>query len=336
MGAVGIIANPASGKDIRRLVALGSVFGNQEKVNIVRRVLVGLDRTGVDEVYIMPDAFGIGWQAIDNMGRENKHIAEKASVLPMSIDNTADDSVLAAELMRERGVTCFVTLGGDGTNRVVAKGAGDVPIVPVSTGTNNVVPQMVEGTIAGLAAGYVALHPEARDKVAFRSKRLDVYRNGVYVDMALVDVAVVSGTSVGARAVWDPTSLRQIVVTRGTPETTGMSAIVGFLQPLGARDPWGMSVTLGGRDGMEVTAPLAPGVMVTVHVSDWRTLNIGDRISLGTGPSTLALDGEREIPLGRKDGAEVVLSAEGPWLVDIRKALTHAVEAGMFAVQGGR
>ncbi|HEY5871002.1 MAG TPA: ATP-NAD kinase, partial [Candidatus Tectomicrobia bacterium] len=43
MACVGIIANPSSGKDIRRLVAHGSVFNNNEKVNIVRRVLLGLD-----------------------------------------------------------------------------------------------------------------------------------------------------------------------------------------------------------------------------------------------------------------------------------------------------
>ena len=43
MTCVGIIANPASGKDIRRLVAHGSVFNNNEKVNIVRRVILGLD-----------------------------------------------------------------------------------------------------------------------------------------------------------------------------------------------------------------------------------------------------------------------------------------------------
>jgi predicted polyphosphate/ATP-dependent NAD kinase len=35
----GIIANPAAGKDIRRLVAHGSTFDNNEKVNIVHRVL---------------------------------------------------------------------------------------------------------------------------------------------------------------------------------------------------------------------------------------------------------------------------------------------------------
>jgi predicted polyphosphate/ATP-dependent NAD kinase len=55
MATVGIIANPASGKDIRRLVAHGSVFDNQEKVNIVRRVLLGLQATGVEEIIFMPD-----------------------------------------------------------------------------------------------------------------------------------------------------------------------------------------------------------------------------------------------------------------------------------------
>ncbi|HEY8875633.1 MAG TPA: hypothetical protein VIM32_03140 [Desulfosporosinus sp.] len=38
----GIIANPASGKDIRRLVAHATVFDNQEKVNLIRRILLGL------------------------------------------------------------------------------------------------------------------------------------------------------------------------------------------------------------------------------------------------------------------------------------------------------
>ena len=54
------------------------------------------------------------------------------------------------------GVGCLITLGGDGTNRVVAKACGDIPLVPISCGTNNVFPYMVEGTVAGLAAGLVA------------------------------------------------------------------------------------------------------------------------------------------------------------------------------------
>ena len=45
MSTVGIIANPAAGKDIRRLVAHGRVVSNQEKANILRRVFAGIVST---------------------------------------------------------------------------------------------------------------------------------------------------------------------------------------------------------------------------------------------------------------------------------------------------
>lgn len=335
MASVGIIANPASGKDIRRLVALGSVFGNQEKINIVRRILVGLDRSDIERIYIMPDVFGIAWHAVDGLGHAHKHIAAKVTILEMRIDNDSNDSAQAAAIMRDKGVGCFVTLGGDGTNRVVAKGAGEVPIVPVSTGTNNVLPYMIEGTIAGLAAGFVAKFPDARDAVAFRSKRLEVFKNGKWVDMALVDVAVVGGTtSVGTRAVWDPDSLRQVIVTRGKPETTGMSALVGFFHPISPRDPGGLSIALNPTAALQVMAPLAPGVIVTVGIESSLPLAIGERISVGNGPCVLALDGEREVPLGPQDEGEVVLSDAGPWIVDVHDAMQLAVERGVFSRNG--
>ena len=37
MASVGVIANPASGRDIRRLVAGASVFGNADKAGMVFR-----------------------------------------------------------------------------------------------------------------------------------------------------------------------------------------------------------------------------------------------------------------------------------------------------------
>jgi len=333
--SVGIIANPASGKDIRRLVALGSVFGNHEKVNIIRRILIGLDRSGVDQIYFMPDAFGIAWHAVDGLGRANKHIADRVTILDMRVDNEAADSTRAATIMRELGVSCFVTLGGDGTNRVAAKGSGEVPIVPLSTGTNNVLPYMMEGTIAGLAAGFVATHPHVKEQVAYRSKRLDVYKNGALTDMALVDVAVVHGTTnVGARAVWEPEMLRQVIVTRAQPETTGMSALVGFFHPVSHQAPEGMAIWLNHAAELQVTAPLAPGVIVTVGVEQAQRLNLGDTVSVGTGPSILALDGEREVPLGALDEAEVRLSANGPWIVDVHEALSYAVKMGAFSSNG--
>src|SRR5438067_1960788 len=67
MALIGIIANPSSGKDIRRLVAEAAGSDNRLKVNIVRRVLLGIAAVGVGEVVLMPDRFGIGRQALDGL-----------------------------------------------------------------------------------------------------------------------------------------------------------------------------------------------------------------------------------------------------------------------------
>ena len=173
MSLVGIIANPASGKDIRRLVAYGSVFDNQEKIRIVRRVLLGLQAAGIHRIAYMPEYFGIVERALDglqvNMAAERLGFATKAD---------QRDSTRAAQMLAEQGADCIVTLGGDGTNRVVAKGAGQVPILPLSTGTNNVFPLMIEGTVAGLAAGLIAMGKVSRKEGTFQSTRLEVVIKG--------------------------------------------------------------------------------------------------------------------------------------------------------------
>ena len=64
MSRVGIIANPAAGKDIRRIVAQGRFVPNHEKVNILKRVLAGLDATGVERVLFMPDTGALGSNAL--------------------------------------------------------------------------------------------------------------------------------------------------------------------------------------------------------------------------------------------------------------------------------
>ena len=43
----------------------------------------------------------------------------------------------------------LITHGGDGTNRLVALDAREVPILPIAAGTNNVFPAPVEATAAG-------------------------------------------------------------------------------------------------------------------------------------------------------------------------------------------
>jgi len=64
---IGIIANPASGNDVRRLVAYGSSFDNTEKTNIVIRILMALDALQVRNVFIMPDFFGIGRRPMEDI-----------------------------------------------------------------------------------------------------------------------------------------------------------------------------------------------------------------------------------------------------------------------------
>ncbi|GIT02313.1 MAG: hypothetical protein CM1200mP27_09380 [Chloroflexota bacterium] len=54
LALVGIIANPAASKDIRRLVAQGRVVPDWEKVNIVRRVMLGVQSGGLPAFWVWP------------------------------------------------------------------------------------------------------------------------------------------------------------------------------------------------------------------------------------------------------------------------------------------
>jgi predicted polyphosphate/ATP-dependent NAD kinase len=254
----------------------------------------------------------------------------------MAVENRAEDSVCATRMMREMGVGCIIVLGGDGTNRVVARECGPVPIVPVSTGTNNVIPHLIEGTVAGLAAGFVARHPELLSQMAYRSKRLEVIVDDrTEPDLALVDVAVVEGTAVASHAVWEPNTVRQVIVTRAEPTATGISSLVGFLAPVSPREARGLCLSLGEPRICQVTAPLAPGLVVTFGVKEVRDLSIGDSVQVRGGNRLLALDGEREIPLTRDQVARIVLRDDGPWFVDPFCAMEQAVAHGTFVRWAG-
>src|SRR5437764_4309752 len=205
---VGIIANPASGRDIRRLVAHGTVFDNNEKTAIVRRVLVALEAVGIRRVAYMPEHdFGILPRALTAL---NDHtFSLEAAHLEMPVLGTSADSTRAAQQLAALGAGCIITLGGDGTNRAVARGCGAVPLVPISTGTNNVFPTFLEGTIAGMAAGLVARNMRD-ERMIKRAPRLEVCINGMAIESALVDVVVSSLPFVGARALWDTSVVREV------------------------------------------------------------------------------------------------------------------------------
>lgn len=324
MATVGIIANPASGKDIRRLVAHGSVFDNQEKVNIVRRVLLGLDAAGVERVLFMPDYFSIGPKALDGL-----KLSLEVFLLDMPLCADHRDSTLAAHLMAEGGVGCIVTLGGDGTNRAVAKGCGDVPLVPISTGTNNVFPYMIEGTIAGLAAGVVARGVVNLPRITRRVKRLEIERDGRLIDIALIDVVVYDDVFVASRAIWDMSKVREVVLARAKPSNIGLSSIGGCLCPGQLDEACGMYLKLGGGT-VKVLAPIAPGLIEQVSIESYRLLKIGEEVEVTCKPSVLALDGEREVEVRSGERIFIRLSEGGPRIVDVCRALEEAAKSGVF------
>lgn len=325
MTTIGIIANPASGKDIRRLVAHGSVFDNNEKVNIIRRVLRALDAFGISRVLAMPDVFGLVIRAV-----EDADVRLSVEFVDIPLTNSAEDSTEAARHMVEAGVSCIITIGGDGTNRVVAKASASVPLVPISTGTNNVFPSMVEGTLAGLAAAVVALGVEGVHEQAIRrARQLVIYRDGVPVDIALVDVVVYDERFVASRAIWEAHKMRALVLAQPHVATIGASAIAAYLPEALDGQGQGLWVDLG-PGGREVMVPIAPGLITPVSIRDMRWLDIGEGGRVYGAPCVLALDGEREIPVYPDQEVEIRLSAEGPFVVDIEQAVRTAIQSGFF------
>jgi predicted polyphosphate/ATP-dependent NAD kinase len=329
MTTVGIIANPASGTDIRRLVAYGSVFNNQEKVRIVRRILLGLLSAGVRQVFYMPDYFGIVERALDALKID-------MDVSPLLFDAKADqrDSVHAACMLAKKKVGCIITLGGDGTNRVVAKGANHVPILPVSTGTNNVFPYMIEGTIAGLAAGLIATGKVAPQDGTYTSTRLEVVVDGQLTDVAIVDAVACNDIFIGSRAVWRMEKIKQVFLNRCSPVSIGFSSIGGMLRTIAADDPCSMVLDLG-PNGRAVTAPIAPGIVETVSVQNVRLMKPGDVVALVYTPCVVALDGEREVEIKRGQRAAIRLTAGGPVVVDVNRTMSLAMRNKIFAPDNG-
>ncbi len=326
MSVVGIIANPASGKDIRRLVAHGSIFDNQEKVNIARRVLLGLQAAGVEEIIFMPDTFGIGTRAIRGLS-----LSLKASILQMPLKGTQEDSTEAAARFREMQASCMIVLGGDGTNRAVAKSCGKIPILPLSTGTNNVFPYMIEGTIAGLAAGVVALRIVDSDRVIRRTKRLEIERDGRMIDIALIDAAVYDDVFLGSRAVWDISKVREIVLTQAEPSHIGLSSIGGCLCPGSVDEKHGVHIKVG-QGRRRVLAPVAPGLIVSVGIERYDMIHLNETVEVNHKhkPAVLALDGEREVEVERDDRISIRLTENGPYVIDIHRALEESANNGFF------
>ena len=341
MALVGIIANPAASKDIRRLVAQGRVVPDWEKVNTLRRVLVGLQAVGIERVVGMPDASNLCRRSCDDA-----QVSLELELLDMQVYHEEGDTARAATMMREMGVDCLVTLGGDGTNRAAATGSGQIPIVAISTGTNNVFPTMVEGTLAGLAAGLVARGKLDLSRISTVSKTLNVYIDGRYREMALIDVAFSQERFVAARAIWDLGTLYEVFLTRAEPTSIGLAAVGAALQPVTLAEEGGLHYVLDAAMGDEksgseqpgasgsqlvtVLAAIGPGIVRKVAIPRWQRLVLGERIAVERRYATVALDGERAFSVSPEQLVEVELRRDGPPVVAVDAALKEAAQLGLF------
>jgi predicted polyphosphate/ATP-dependent NAD kinase len=332
---IGIVANPASGRDIRRLVSQASVFPTIEKSNMVQRMLGALGALGVERALMMPDLTGI----CAGVHRAEQRLAAspglrwpQLQILDTPAEESVRDTVVAVDRMVAEGASVIVVLGGDGTHRAVAAHCGEVPLATLSSGTNNVFPDLREATVTGLAAGLVALGRVPQDVALRRQKRLRIAAPGAPEEIALVDACVSTLTHVGARALWQPETLSELAVAFAEPDAIGLSSVAGLLHPVRRNEPHGLYLRLARPRSpaarMTVAAPIAPGLVCEIGVAFVEVLAPGQPRRLETAAGTLALDGEREVEFAGGARPTVTLELGGPRTVDVTATLAWAARHG--------
>jgi predicted polyphosphate/ATP-dependent NAD kinase len=336
---VGIIANPVSARDIRRVIANATSLQITDRANIVLRVLACLKACGVGQVVMMPENGGIrqhvrrGVERSRNLG---EHEFPELAYLDMTVSGTVDDTVRAADLLRQRNVDAIVVLGGDGTHRAVVSRSGDIPIAGISTGTNNAFPEHREPTITGLAVG-LAVTKQVPASVAFApNKKLIVRINDNAAEIALVDVALVTDRVVGARALWKPETFRELFVTFADPEVIGMSAIAGLLEPVKRSEPGGLHVFLAPVEEAPLTlnVPIAPGYMRPIGIAGWQRLVAGKSYGPQIAAGSVALDGERELSFSERDRVKIALEEDAFRTVNVAAIMDYAARNGLMRQAG--
>ncbi len=314
---VGLIINPDAGKDIRRLVSSASYVSNFTKVELGKRVVMGLNASKVDEVLIMHDNYGLGEDVFDML---SKHITTNLTLVETKGTGTVQDTLVAARKMREAGVKAVVVVGGDGTLRAVYKSCGnEVPMVCVAAGTNNVTGAYYDATLAGYAAGLVATGLVGGEGLR-RVKSIEVLVNGRHADTAVIDVAFMRTPYIGAKAVVDVNDILYAVFSKGEPTDIGLASILGFIKPTSFESDFGYLVEFGG-DGFEVKAIVMPGEFRTISVKGYRAVKIYEVVEIPAGKYVVALDGERELEVYEDDLVSIRLTPNGPLLINVHKVL---------------
>ena len=336
MPTIGLIANPVSARDIRRIIANASNLQIADRVNIVMRVLTAAHSLGVERVLVMPDNGGIRALLQRHLSRGHSQHQKWPVVeyLDMEPTSTVEDTFQAARLMHAAGVAAIVVLGGDGTHRAVVRECRSIPIAGLSTGTNNAFPEMRESTITGMAVALYATGRLSAAQALAPNKLLDVSINeGAQRDIALVDAVISTDRYIGARALWKPEALSAACLTFADPQAIGLSAIGGLLQPVGRRDPGGLAVQLGHHPqpaALRLLAPIAPGMVRPVAIAHWQAMPADQPFAVLQQGGVVALDGERELAFDAGDRVQITLRENAFPTVDVARCMQIAACEGLL------
>ena len=290
---MGVVANPASGRDIRRLVAGASVFGNADKAGMVFRLLAGLGAAGVERVLMMPAGRRpVERRCTASSGRRTAR-ADRGAPFPeleeldMRARRHARATARAPSSDGRRGrrarSSCSAATAPTASSprRAATCRSARSPPAPTTSSprcARRRWPASPPGWWPPAAAARSALRREAG---AGRRAPTAPSR-----DLALVDVAVSRERFVGARALWRA-ERRQRAVRRPSPNpgAVGLSAIAGLLAPLargagaGCTCAWRRSAAAESR----CTSPLAPGLVTPVGVAEHRALEPGEAVAVAAG-----------------------------------------------------
>jgi hypothetical protein len=306
MRRVGVIANPVSGHDVRRISALASTRSNLEKVQLLARVLRGMAGVGVGEVVLFPDSLGITRAAAELAPGIAVRMLE-AELVASPTDTLSGAARLADE------VDVIVALGGDGTQRLVAESAPDVALLPLAGGTNNAFGFEAEGTLAGMAVGYLVQDERLWDGLR-RVKRAHVEVDGAPAGAALADAVVLRRAFVGAGALTDVAQFAEAVLPFAAPGNLGVTSVAGLVHPVGRHEPNGIHLVFGGE--RTVRAAIAPGRVEAVPLISLAPVSLGERVTFAPLDGVLALDGEALMHFSRDQRIEASVACDGPFLVD--------------------
>ena len=194
--------------------------------------MLGAFAQGVEGIFLANEPFRINSRAVENLPQR-----DQVTMLEFPLTHSAADTQTMVQRMWDAGCRVFIVLGGDGTNRIVAKTLPDSIILPLSTGTNNVFPTFVEASVAGAAAGLIASGKMLYQEHCNRCKQIHVFQqegspvqgSGIPSadrrDLALIDAVLLKNDQIGSLLPFRAENISTVLLTR-TPAARSLATVV--------------------------------------------------------------------------------------------------------------